>query len=278
MSLFNGGIYMAFYPEYVKRMNLLKDGSTEEETNYKINYLKQIIKNDKVYKFIGLNDTPDKNEQKINTLLKGNIWFSQYKILNDQTEFQINYNARKIAKVIGCDEAYIRFIVDCMMEIYDIYSLTYEYSPKMWKNYASDGNGICIEYNIEDYDYLFPVEYVNKGEIDFNNMLINALQGESLEFAILPWVIKNPYNETASLNSTDEKEVRILFSPYDDKDINNGKVDANIKEELSYKGISKPYSEFGLSISKIIVGNKCDAEIKNILTKRYGSKIVENLL
>ena len=125
---------------------------------------------------------------------------------------------------------------------------------------------------------MFPVEYVNKGEIDFNNMLINALRGESLEFAILPWVIKNPYNETASLNSTDEKEVRILFSPYDDKDINNGKVDANIKEELSYKGISKPYSEFGLSISKIIVGNKCDAEIKNILKKRYGSKIVENLL
>lgn len=269
---------MAFYPEYVKRMNLLKDGSTEEEINYKINYLKQIIKNDKVYKFIGLNDIPDKNEQKINTLLKGNIWFSQYKILNDQTEFQINYNARKIAKVIGCDEAYIRFIVDCMMEIYDIYSLTYEYCPKMWKNYASDGNGICIEYNIEDYDYLFPVEYVNKGEIDFDNMLINALLGESLEFAILPWVIKNPYNETANLNSTDEKEVRILFSPYDDKDINNGKVDANIKEELSYKGISKPYSEFGLSISKIIVGNKCDAEIKNILTKRYGSKIVEKLL
>ena len=266
---------MEFYAEYMKKINILNSRSTTKDGNeFKTNYLKKLIKDGKVYKFISFNDTQEKNRLKLNTLLQGNIWFSQYKTLNDDTEFQIKYDAKKIAKAVGYDEGYIHYIISCMKEIYDVYSLTYEYSSAMWKNYAADGNGICIEYNVENYDFLFPVEYKTKAEIDYDTMIINAIKTVNLEFAFMPWVVKNPYNEASDLISTDEKEIRILHSPYDEKELNNGKVTPDIKESLGYKGISKPYSEVGLSLSKIIFGNKCNVEIINLLKERYDTKVI----
>ena len=93
-------------------------------------------------------------------------------------------------------------------------------------------------------------------------MIINALKRKSFELSIIPWVVKNPYNETAKLDSTKEKEVRMLYCPYDLAEFNGGQIQYDIKERKAYKGIAKSYTDFELSISRIIIGRKCTVEMR----------------
>lgn len=254
---------LGFYDKYISLMGDLKN-KPDLATPYKIKHLKEIINNGKVYKFISFEKDAD---IKINTIKEDKIWFSFYKTLNDNTEYQIYYDANKIAKVTGYNKAYIDLVVNYLTEMYDVFSLTYMYKEYMWSDYAGNGNGICIEFDIEDYDYLFPIEYYDKSKINYTNMIIQALQDGSGALSTIPWVIKDPYNKKMNMDSTKEKEVRILYCPYDLAEFNNGMVQYNIKEKLHYKGISRIYSDFGLRISKIIIGNKCStkhiAELEN---------------
>lgn len=244
-----------FYENYVRLMgNLIEP---DRATPYKINYLKKIIKNDKVYKFISFEGDASLVRTKIETLKQGKIWFSFYKTLNDETEFYMNYNAKNISQTTGRSINNVHLLVNYLTEMYDVYSLTYEYQKSMWQDYAAGGNGICIEYNVGDYDYLYPVEYLEKTDIDFEQMIISAITGKNLALAIIPWVIKNPVNITANMDSTKEKEVRMLYCPYDLAELNSGRVEMNIKERLHYRGIAKPYTDFKLSVSQIVIGNKC---------------------
>lgn len=142
--------------------------------------------------------------------------------------------------------------------MYDVYSLSYEYQDYMWDNYAANGNGICIEFTAGNYEYLFPIEYVDKLNVDFDQMVISAINERDMALSIIPWVIKNPYNQSANIDSTKEKEIRILYCPYDNGEVNYGIIQRNIKEQLGYQGIEKPYSDFKLEISKVIIGEKCN--------------------
>lgn len=67
------------------------------------------------------------------------------------------------------------------------------------------GNGVCVEYNVGDYDFLYPVEYCDKSAIDFTQMIIEAIKNEGMALSIIPWVVKNSYNLNARLDSTREK-------------------------------------------------------------------------
>lgn len=202
---------------------------------------------------------------KIGTFKQGKIWFSFYKNPNDETEFQINYNIKKISRETGRSINNVYLLVNYFTEMYDVYSLTYEYQSYMWRDYASNGNGICIEFNVGNYDYLYPVEYLEKVNIDFDKMIISAINKGDPTLAIVPWVIKNPYNSTSNLNSTREKEVRMLYCPYDLGEVNRGRIEMNIKERLGYKGIAKPYADFGLNISKVVFDDKCNNQLTNEL-------------
>ncbi len=173
-----------FYENYVKLMgNLIEP---DRATPYKINYLKKIIKKDKVYKFISFEGDASLVRTKIETLKQGKIWFSFYKTLNDETEFYMNYNAKNISQITGRSINNVHLLVNYLTEMYDVYSLTYEYQKSMWQDYAAGGNGICIEYNVGDYDYLYPVEYLEKTDIDFEQMIISAITGKNLALAIIP--------------------------------------------------------------------------------------------
>lgn len=255
---------LSFYERFVQLFGNLKD-IPDRATPYKIDYLKSIVKDNKVYKFISFDGNISLVRTKIDTLKQGKIWFSFYKTLNDESEFQIKYKVKKISGKTGRGIGNIHLLVNYFTELYDVYSLTYAYENYMWDEYASNGNGICVEFEVGNYDYLYPVEYVNKLNIDFDKMIISAINDNNPALSIIPWVIKNPYNKTANLDSTREKEVRILYCPYDMEDINGGRVEWNIKERLCYKGIAKPYEDFGLTISRIIIGDKCSQEIASEL-------------
>jgi len=169
---------------------------------------------------------------------------------------------KKIVNETGYKKGYIELIINYLTEMYDVFSLTYTYEEYMWDAYASEGNGICVVYNVGNYDQLYPVEYCEKNTLDFTKMIINALKRKSFELSIIPWVVKNPYNETAKLDSTKEKEVRMLYCPYDLAEFNGGQIQYNIKERKAYKGIAKSYTDFELSISRIIIGRKCTVEMR----------------
>lgn len=79
-------------------------------------------------------------------------------------------------------------------------------------------------------------------------------------------------------NTTKEKEVRILYCPYDKGEVNYGTIQKDIKERLGYKGIAKPYTQFGLQISKIIIGNKCINEITNELKEHCLKNGITNIV
>ena len=76
----------------MSRMGNLKD-KPDLATAYKIEYLKTIIKGDKVYKFISFQENA---VIKLQTRKEQKIWFSFYKTLNDNPEFQINYKIKKL--------------------------------------------------------------------------------------------------------------------------------------------------------------------------------------
>lgn len=259
---------MSFYEKYVQLCGNLKD-KPDRATPYKIDYLKSIIKNGKVYKFIAFNGNDLLTEMKLRTLKEKKIWFSFYKTLNDDTEFEIRYDADKVSKATGRHVDNIHLLVNFLTEMYDVYSLSYEYQDYMWDSYAANGNGICIEFDIGDYDYLYPVEYIEKLDIDFDQMVISGINELDPALSIIPWVIKNPYNTSANIDSTKEKEIRILYCPYENREVNCGIIQMNIKEQLGYQGIDKPCSDFKLKISKVIIGEKCNKGIADDLKKYF---------
>lgn len=263
---------LGFYEKYIKLSGDFFRRKPDLATPYKNEYLKKIIKDNKVYKFISFEGEISKVRTKIDTLKQNKIWFSFYKLLNDETEFQINYKVKKIANKTGCSTENIHLLVNQLTEMYDVYSLAYEYHDYMWKEYASNGNGICVVFDVTNYDFLFPVAYVEKINIDFDKMIVAGIKYHDTTLAIVPWVIKNPYNMTAGLDSTREKEVRILFCPYDTGEFNSGRIEMNIKERKGYVGRAKPYSEYGLSLAKIIVGDKCESGLIDELEAHFTEK------
>ena len=71
---------------------------------------------------------------------------------------------------------------------------------------------------------------------------------------------------------TQQRRKRCEYYIVHNGDLNSGVIQENIKDRLRYKGIAKPYEQFGLKISKVIIGNKCDREIKHRLLSRLVEK------
>lgn len=251
---------LSFYREYSKSMH-------PNITQYKIDYLKSIIQNDLIYKFIAFDENAERNASKLNLLIGDKLWFSYYKRLNDKTEFSMKYNVQKVSKLTGISADQITTFIEIFKEIYDVCSFSYAYEKHMWSNYANSGNGICLVFKVLDYDMLYPVEYVNKDEVDYTDMLVEAYTTEShvlyekgIIMAELPFVIKNPIN--GKLKSYCEKEVRILKDPFSDGILNYGRIYPGVKDAMKYRGRSIDYKECGIKLNKIIMGNKCTNNIK----------------
>ena len=142
----------------------------------------------------------------------------------------------------------------------------------MWKAYSNNSRGICLVFNVIDYDMLYPVEYVDKNKVDYTEMLIEAYNSSPKELfdkgmlmAELPYVIKNPNNE--AMKSYLEKEVRILSDPFGEGILNSGNVYPKVKSDFGYKGRNIAYDKCGLSLDKIIIGKNCDATLIDSIKK-----------
>ena len=117
---------LGFYQEYDKRKH-------KDLSKYKMDFLKSIIVNDKLYKFIAFDNNEYLNRIKFQSLEKGQLWFSYYKFLNDKTEFDMKYNVKKVSYRTGIPSDNIMFFIATMKEIYDVCSLTYSCENYMWR-------------------------------------------------------------------------------------------------------------------------------------------------
>lgn len=273
-----------FYDEYFKQ-------DTTCATKYKINYLQSILKDNCIYKFISFDDNNELNEIKLQCLQNNQLWFSYFRHLNDSTEFDILYNKEYISRRLHKSEEFIEYFLKVIVEIYDVCSFTYRYENYMWAEYANNGSGICLKFTANNLDMLYPVDYKKKEEIDFNEMIINSFahfeQLSKLKNGVLyndpmslyPWVVKNPQN--GKLDSTREKEIRILYSPYDNKEFNNGIINENIKEINNFYGLNVNYDQINLTLDKIIIGANCNPKlidkIKDICVKKGIESAQQNL-
>lgn len=66
------------------------------------------------------------------------------------------------------------------------------------------------------------MEYLEKTDIEFEQMIISAITGKDIAFAIVLRVIKSLINITANMDSTKEKEVKMPYCPYDLAELNSG--------------------------------------------------------
>ena len=254
---------LGFYQDYDKR-------KYKDLNLYKIQFLKSLIVNDTVYKFIAFDDNAQLNKIKLECVRNSQLWFSYYKYLNDETEFDIKYDVKKVSRKtkIPCEN--IQLFIATMKEIYDVCSLTNSYDNYMWNAYGNYGNGICLVFKVINYDLLYPVEYVNKDDVDYTDMLIEAYNLDSkglwdrgLLMAELPYVIKNPENKGMKLYL--EKEIRILSDPFGEAILNAGNIYPNVKNDFGYRGRNICYEKCGLSIKKIVIGNNCNEAIRNCI-------------
>jgi len=81
------------------------------------------------------------------------LWFSYYKNLNDPTEFEIDYKIKKIVSRTAWKKQSIETFVSTIQQMYDVCSFTYKLEEYVWEEYGGDGNGICMVFDVLDYDY-----------------------------------------------------------------------------------------------------------------------------
>lgn len=264
---------LGFYQDYDKRKH-------SDLTQYKICFLKSVITDDTVYKFIAFDENEQLNLTKLECLKNNQLWFSYYKFLNDRTEFDIKYDILKTSSATGVPCEAIQFFIATMKEIQDVCSMTYSYNNYMWDAYGNYGNGICLIFKVTNYDMLYPVEYVDKNAVDYTDMLIELfnlppkeLFDNGMKIAELPYVIKNPEND--GMKSYLEKEIRILTNPFDDGILNFGSIYPGVKNANNYKRRNVYYNKCGLAIDKIVIGKNCDkAIVNNINDMDIGVEII----
>lgn len=252
---------LGFYQDYDKRKH-------KDLSQYKVQFLKSIIEDDRLYKFIAFDDNVWLNQIKLSCLKNSQLWFSYYKFLNDKTEFDMKYDISEVSRKTGIPCKNIQFFISTMKEIYDVCSLTYSYDSYMWDAYSNYGKGICLVFNVINYDMLYPIEYVDKEAVDYTDMLIEAYNSDpkklfdrGMKMAELPYVIKNSNNE--DMKSYLEKEIRILSDPFEEAILNSGNVYPGVKNDYGYKGRNISYDKCGLSLEKIVIGKNCDETMTN---------------
>ena len=230
----------------------------------------------KIYKFIGFDGKCD--TKRIVTINEQSLWLGSWETMNDKHEFY--YPCDQDDFIDKAEEHRYECFTRMLKRAYLLCSFSYQNSEKMWEVYASNGNGVLIEFEIKNYEYLYPVEYIDdKTKYSFVDLWrkdIDTARNRGLNYyhlSLMPYLIKDEINISNGLNSKNENEVRLLYDPYEKKEINNGVLDVNKKMP---SGIKKEWQKVGLSAIKGYIGRRCiyEDEIQEVF-HRIGIEIAK---
>lgn len=155
------------------------------------------------------------NENDKDSLTNNYIWLSNITEVNDEFEGlnEIKYNKIKLNHDFLKEELKNRVdsIIEGVREKFYVACFTEtETNDRMWKDYADNGHGYCIEYYFGDFkEFLFPVIYTQSKLVNIDNFDENEMR-RSLVTKYMKW--------------SEENEWRILW-PYDESKKKGKKIE-----------------------------------------------------
>ena len=262
-----GHLKIEFYDELIESMpsDKLLNGNMQKEK-----YIRERIKDGRIYKFVKFTEDENLNLKKIDMLANQQFWASCYDEFIDKREVIRPYNKIRVQYYTGRTQNELDNFFSTLNEMNDISCFTYEPSDFMWEEYANNGNGFCMEFEVVDFDKFFPVIYLRKSKVKYTKDIINLLNSKQPNFrlinkvGIIPWVLKDKKYKK-------ENELRFLCGDiYDQADgPMGGRIAAGKKKLLGYKGIEYSFAYAGLILRKVNIGSKCvkESELQEICKK-----------
>ena len=144
----------------------------------------------------------------------------------------------------------------------------------MWEEYGNNGDGFCLQFKVDDFDWFYPVEYVDDKEsysyVDLwrlANDSIGKINGElpNLVLAYLPYVIKDRINKSTGKSSEQEQEIRAIYCTYTEDEENGGMLIPGYKKKNNIRGNNVEWNVLKMKLFKIEIGAKCCNEYKDRL-------------
>ena len=241
-----------FYDDY---FSIEPFSETKDSNLFKDRFIRSMMKNGKIYKFVAFTSDENLNSKKLIMLQNHQFWASCYDYFADKREVLRPYNKYKVQCRTRKSQDQLDFFFSTVNELNDISCFTYEPSNFMWQEYANNGNGFCMEFDLEDSDKFFPVIYLDKDKLDYTNEIIKSFKNKSPDFktigklAILPWVTKDSEYQK-------EHELRFLCGDIynDEQGSMGGRIAPGKKKLLGYKGFEYSFEYAGLVLRKVTIG------------------------
>lgn len=244
-----------FYDDY---FSIKPSFGTSEGNLFKDNFIRSKMSNGKIYKFVNFNSNEQLNAKKLDMLKKQQFWASCYDYFKDKREVLRIYNTSKVQCCTGKLQKELDIFFAIVNELNDISCFTYKPSEFMWIEYANNGNGFCMEFDLKDSDKFFPVIYLDKDKLDYTDDIIKSFTSNRNDpqiigkLSILPWVTKD-------CDFQEENELRFLCGDVYDQVTGpmGGRIAPGKKKLLGYKGIEYSFAYTGLVLLRVIIGSKC---------------------
>ncbi len=273
--------------EFEQYLNCIHEDKWEEASRIKNNAIPRTL-----YKFISLENPPvcsscknelycfcevcnqnneckhiSENSKKLNTLNKNQLWLSSFNSYNDPFEFKVLFPDK--SKVNGHEDVCFSLLssikkqlrISCFVGVGPYKDMPF------WAYYANNHQGFCVEYNVKNPDFIFPVHYETRrvaiGNI-FGIIIDGIMKAEEeglLELDELPekyisYVLLSALIKSA--NWMHENEFRII------------QYARNPEEVGEYVNIKK----LGLEPKQIFVGTSCEEKNKGRLVEIAKSKSI----
>lgn len=222
----------------------INDANPLAALNYKARFIPHML-----YKYTSLPHNTCERRQRIRAMQSGLIWLSKRSILNDPLEFLrvLHFSADSIEKREYVTNVINNRVVFCLAQEND--------NKLMWSHYANAHKGYCVEYEVQNDYWVFPVEYTDSFP-NYKDLLKQVYQAydplvngdattQEKKYTIALSAVISSYKDSCW---KDEKEYRIHDTHF-----------VELDDGASYKATA-----LGIKINRIICGAECSE--KDIVT------------
>ena len=114
---------------------------TNDDNLFKDCFIRSMMKNGRIYKFVAFNSDECLNSRKLKMLQEHQFWASCYDYFEDKREVLRPYNKYKVQRYTRKSQDQLDFFFSTVNEMNDISCFTYDPSYFMWQEYANNVNG-----------------------------------------------------------------------------------------------------------------------------------------
>lgn len=200
----------------------------------------------KLYKYFSFPDNDDEIRERLHQLVNKQLWFSKRDYLNDPFEFE--HISLQTANIDA--QQYYR---DKQRELEVCCFTALPHNKLMWAHYAAGYKGYCVEFNVNNPDLIYPVIYDDTIPDNLGQMYQKFYDLRS-EMCSNPSVVLCNYEN--------RKVILQINYPLFSKDV-CWKYEGEYRilaSSLEPNGELRSIAEYGLEITKIVVGACCTCD------------------